>query len=53
MKILPVGAELFHTDRRTHKRKLFLFAILRKRLKMILLFLLYLKQSNWSEVRVG
>ena len=53
MKILPVGAELFHMDRRTQTTKLFLFAILRKRLKMILMFLLYLEQSNRSEVHAG
>ena len=53
MKILTVEAELLHTDRRTHTMKLFLFAILRSRLKMILLFLLYLEQTNWSEVHVG
>jgi len=53
LKILPVGAELFHTDRLTHTTKLFLFAILRTRLKMTLQFLLYLEQSNWSEVHVG
>jgi hypothetical protein len=27
-KILPVGAKRFHTDRRTHTTKMFLFAIL-------------------------
>jgi hypothetical protein len=34
MKILPVGAELFLSDRRTDMIKLSLFAILRKRLKI-------------------
>ena len=33
MKIHPVGAEMFHADRKTDMTKQSLFAILRKRLK--------------------